>query len=79
MIINYIHKGKAKLVRSEDVGKINRTDQCYKYNAHGHVSDQEDGMRGVFFFTPNMCHAVSLGKPKTIYMLQYQLQSNRWY
>ena len=65
MIINYIHKSKAELVQS-DVDKINRTDQCYKCNAHRYVRDQEDGMRGVFF-TPNMCHAVPLSKLKTIY------------
>jgi hypothetical protein len=66
MKINYIHKSKAKLVQSGDVDKINRIDQCYKYNAHRHLWDQEDGM-GVCFFTPNMCHAVPLSKLKTIY------------
>jgi len=51
-------------VQSGDVGKINRTDQCYKCNAHRHVRDQEDGMQGVLFFTPNICHAVPLSKLK---------------
>jgi len=67
MIINYIHNSKAELVQSGDAGKINRTDQCYKCNAHRHMRDQEDWMQGVFFFTPNMCHAVPLSKLKTIY------------